>query len=55
MCIRDSRIPGRGWEYLFFLDCTGDLMAPEMDGVLHELSQLSSGLRVLGNFEAYAG
>ncbi|MBP3520972.1 MAG: bifunctional chorismate mutase/prephenate dehydratase, partial [Oscillospiraceae bacterium] len=25
-------IPGRGWEYLFFLDFTGDLTAPGMDG-----------------------
>ena len=48
-------IPGRSWQYLFFLEFTGDLSAPGMDGVLHELSQLSSGLRVLGNFEAYEG
>lgn len=45
-------IPGRGWEYLFFLDFTGDLTAPGMDGVLHELSQLSADLRVLGNFKS---
>lgn len=46
-------IPGRGWEYLFFLDFTGDLTAPGMDGVLHELSQLSADFRILGNFKAY--
>ena len=46
-------IPGRSWEYLFFLECTGDLLSPGMDGVLHELSQLSSEMRVLGNFKGY--
>ena len=24
-----------------------------MDGVLHELSQLAAGMRILGNFKAY--
>ena len=43
-------IPGRGWEYLFFLEFSGDLAAPGMDGVLQELGQLSSQFRVLGNF-----
>ena len=46
-------IPGRSWEYLFFLECTGDLLSPGMDGVLHELSQLSNEMRVLGNFKGY--
>lgn len=48
-------ILGRDWEYLFFLECTGDLSAPGMDGVLHELSQLSADIRVLGNFKGYQG
>ena len=51
--IESRPIPGRGWEYLFFLDFTGDLAAPEMDGVLHELSQLSAQFRILGNFKGY--
>lgn len=46
-------IPGRSWEYLFFLEFSGDLLAPGMDGVLHELSQLSGEMRVLGNFKGY--
>lgn len=46
-------IPGRGWEYLFFLEFSGDLAAPDMDGVLQELGQLSSQFRVLGNFWGY--
>ena len=46
-------IPGKNWEYLFFLEFSGDLTAPGMDGVLHELSQLASQFRVLGNFRGY--
>lgn len=48
-------IPGREWEYLFFVDFNGDLSAHGMDGVLHELSQLSADLRILGNFKGYEG
>ncbi|MBM6939606.1 bifunctional chorismate mutase/prephenate dehydratase [Pseudoflavonifractor phocaeensis] len=48
-------IPGRSWEYLFFLEFSGDLTAPGMDGVLHELSQLASEMRILGNFPSYEG
>lgn len=51
--IESRPIPGRGWEYLFFLDFTGDLAAPEMDGVLHELGQLAAEFRILGNFRGY--
>ena len=46
-------IPGRGWEYLFFLDFTGDLSQQGMDGVLRELSQLAAEFRILGNYRGY--
>lgn len=46
-------IPDRGWEYRFFVEFTGDILAGGMDGVLHELSQLSVDLRILGNFKGY--
>lgn len=46
-------IPDRGWEYRFFVEFTGDLTAPGMDGALHELSQLSADIRILGNFKGY--
>lgn len=46
-------IPDRGWEYRFFVEFTGDLTAPGMDGILHELGQLSADLRILGNFKGY--
>ena len=45
-------IPGCSWEYMFFLDFTGSLVTPELDGVLHELAQTAADFRVLGNFVA---
>ncbi len=53
MKLESRPIPGRSWEYLFFLEFTGDLSAPGMEGVLHELSQLSAEFRLLGNFKGY--
>ena len=43
-------MPGHSWEYMFFLEFTGSLTAPEMDGILRELSQTAADFRVLGNF-----
>lgn len=43
-------VQGRSWEYMFFLEFTGDITAPEMDGVFRELTQSSDNFRVLGNF-----
>lgn len=48
-------VPGRSWEYLFFLEFSGDLSEPGMDGVLHELSQLAGEMRILGNYQGYEG
>jgi chorismate mutase/prephenate dehydratase len=53
--IESRPIPQREWEYRFFLEFNGDLSAPGMDGVLHELSQLSGDVRILGNFKGYVG
>jgi len=43
-------IPEKNWEYLFFLEFSGDLYAPGMDDALRELSQLAVEFRVMGNF-----
>lgn len=51
--IESRPVQGKSWEYLFFLEFTGDLETPDMDGVLHELSQLAADMRVLGNFKGY--
>lgn len=53
--IESRPIPGHGWEYLFFLDFTGDLSMDGMDGALHELSQLAAEFRILGNYKGYEG
>ena len=43
-------IPGHSWEYMFFLEFTGSLEDPAMEGILHELTQTTADFRVLGNF-----
>ena len=45
-------IPEHNWEYMFFIEFTGDLIQPELDQVIHELSLMTGDLRVLGNFRA---
>lgn len=45
-------IPGKRWEYMFFIEFTGSLAAPGMDGVLRELSQTAAEFRLLGNFKS---
>lgn len=43
-------IQGRSWEYMFFLEFTGDVTAEGMEGVFRELTQSAEQVRVLGNF-----
>lgn len=45
-------IQGRSWEYMFFLEFTGSLLSPEMEGVLHEIAQTAADFRLLGNFKS---
>ncbi len=52
MKLESRPILGRSWEYLFFVDFTGDLADPAMDGVLRELSLTAEEFRVLGNYPA---
>ena len=52
MKLESRPVVGRSWEYLFFVDFTGNLDQPGMDGVLHELTQTASGFRVLGHYKA---
>ncbi len=55
MKLESRPIVGRSWEYLFFVDFTGDLSAPGMDGVLRELSQTAEDFRVLGSYPSCGG
>lgn len=50
MKLESRPILGRSWEYQFFVDFTGDLTDPAMDGVLRELSRTAEEFRVLGNY-----
>lgn len=43
-------IQGSSWEYMFFLEFTGDVAASGMEGVFRELTQSAEQVRVLGNF-----
>jgi len=52
MKLESRPVPGRNWEYMFFVDFSGDLIQPGMDEVLRELSQAAEGFRVLGNYHA---
>ena len=52
MKLESRPILDKSWEYLFFVDFTGDLTAPGMDGVLLELNQTAEDFRVLGNYRA---
>lgn len=52
MKLESRPVPGRNWEYLFFVDFAADLTHPGMDEVLMELCQSAEGFRVLGNYRA---
>lgn len=54
MKLESRPIPGRAWEYLFFVDFSGSLLAPEMDLVLQELTECASSFRILGNYRSTA-
>lgn len=52
MKLESRPVVGKSWEYLFFVDFSGNLDHPGMDGVIRELTQTASGFRVLGNYKA---
>lgn len=43
-------IPGRPWEYRFFVDFTGDLAAPGLEATLRDAAEAAESFRVLGNY-----
>lgn len=52
MKLESRPVVGKSWEYLFFVDFSGNLQEDGMDGVIRELTQTASGFRVLGNYKA---
>lgn len=54
MKLESRPIPGRSWEYLFFVDFSGNLLRPDMDLVLQELTECAASFRILGNYRSTA-
>lgn len=50
--IESRPIPGRNWEYRFFVDVEGNLDDPAVQNALRGIREEAAFLRVLGNFEA---
>lgn len=48
-------MPGRSWEYMFFLEFTGEPGSPAVADALHELAQTTGEFRVLGWFPSNLG
>lgn len=44
-------MPGKGWEYRFFVDVEGSLRDEELDSVLFEVLENTLTLRILGNYK----
>ena len=52
MKLESRPIPGKYWEYMFFLEFAGNLLDPDMEGVLREVCQTAAEFRLLGNFRS---
>ncbi len=53
--IESRPIPGRPWQYRFYLDLQASLAAPETQAALEDLKACTEAIRVLGCYPAYAG
>jgi chorismate mutase/prephenate dehydratase len=50
--IESRPIPGRNWEYRFFVDIEGNLDSPGVQNALRGVKEEAAFMRVLGNFKA---
>ncbi len=50
--IESRPIPGRNWEYRFFVDIDGNLGLPEVQNALRGVKEEAAFMRVLGNYKA---
>ncbi len=52
MKLESRPILEKNWEYRFFVDFAGNLLAPEMDLILREMAECATEFRVLGNYRS---
>lgn len=48
--IESRPLPGRNFEYMFFVDLTGSLMADAVQDAMREINQFVSSMQILGNY-----
>lgn len=51
MKLESRPIPGKSWEYLFFVEFSGTFGEPALEAAILELSQVCARLRLMGNFK----
>ena len=51
--IESRPIPGKTWEYRFFVDVEGNLSEPAVENALRGIKEEAAFLRVLGNYKNY--
>lgn len=53
--IESRPIKGKGWEYMFFADFSGNIKEKGMDGIIADLTGACNSLRILGNYQKNDG
>jgi len=53
--IESRPLPGKPWEYLFYIDCVGAMQDETIKRALGHLSEYAVMLRVLGSYPRYQG
>lgn len=48
--IESRPIPEKNWEYMFFLELTGNLTDPGMEDIMRSVRHMTSNFRIFGNF-----
>ncbi|MBQ0001589.1 MAG: prephenate dehydratase [Clostridiales bacterium] len=53
--IESRPIQKRNWEYMFFIELTGNLTDPGMEDIMDSIRNMTSDFRIFGNFKANLG
>lgn len=46
-------IPDKNWEYMFFIEFTGNLLAPAMDTIIMQIAKNVNDMKIFGNFPSH--